>query len=152
MANRLLFAFILALLLAGAGLAQTASFTFQGKLNDGGIAANGTYQFEFKLFGANGEQVGQTLSDIPATVTNGIFTVNLDFGAESFDGSPRSLEIGVRLNGSGQNYRLLNPRQLIASTPYALRSLNANVAAQASNSLRLGGILAQQAEFWRNST
>jgi hypothetical protein len=144
MTNKLFFTFLSILLMAGAGLAQTASFTFQGKLNDSAVAANGTYQFQFKLFDAGGNQVGQTLADIPATVTNGIFTVNLDFGAESFDGSLRSLEIGVRLSGGGQNYTVLNPRQPIASTPYAVRSLNANAATTAVNSQNLGGLPAAQ--------
>ena len=53
--------------------AQGSAFVYQGKLQDGGTAANGTYQFEFRLFdaAAGGSQVGQTLSGIPATVTNG---------------------------------------------------------------------------------
>jgi hypothetical protein len=72
MANKLFFTFILVLFLAFSSAAQTASFTFQGKLNDGAIPANGTYQFEFKLFDANNNQVGQTLSDVSATVTNGL--------------------------------------------------------------------------------
>jgi hypothetical protein len=147
MTKKLFIALLSILFSAGAMHAQTAAFTFQGKLNDGGVAANGTYQFQFKLYDANGNQIGQTLSDIPASVTNGIFTVNLDFGAESFDGSPRALEIGVRLNGSGQNYTPLSPRQPIASTPYAVRSLNANAANTASvanNSLKLGDVPAEQ--------
>jgi hypothetical protein len=114
--------------------AQGSAFVYQGKLQDGGAAANGTYQFEFKLYDAvaGGNQVGQTLSDIPATVTSGIFTVNLDFGAASYTGAARFLEISVRLNGSGQPYTNLNPRQEITSAPYAVRALNANQANQAT--------------------
>ncbi len=126
--------------------AQTTGFVYQGKLSDGAQAANGTYQFEFKLFDAasGGNQVGQTISNLPATVANGIFAVNLDFGASSFDGSPRYLEISVRLNNSGQGYTLLTPRQAVTSTPYAVRSLNANQAETANNSANLGGIPAAQ--------
>jgi hypothetical protein len=68
---------LISLLSFGAtAFAQTASFTYQGKLTDGATAANGTYQFQFKLFDAasGGSQVGQTL-DLPATVTNGIFAL-----------------------------------------------------------------------------
>jgi hypothetical protein len=142
------FTFIIAVLLfAVVGVsAQMTSFTYQGKLNDGAIAANGTYQFEFKLFdaAAGGNQIGQTISNLPATVTSGIFAATLDFGAASFDGSPRFLEISVRLGGSGQPYTLLNPRQAVSSTPYAVRSLNANQATTADNSANLGGIPAAQ--------
>lgn len=135
------------LFLANAAFAQTSAFTFQGKLNENSNPANGTYQFQFKLYDANGVQVGSTLSDIPATVTNGIFAVSLDFGANSFDGSARTIEIAVRQNGTGQDYTVLNPRQSVTSTPYAIRSLNANqatTALQASNSQNLGGIPAAQ--------
>ncbi|HLM02658.1 MAG TPA: hypothetical protein VK400_16510, partial [Pyrinomonadaceae bacterium] len=129
-----------------AASAQTSAFVYQGKLQDGGIAANGTYQFEFKLFDAasGGNQIGSTISNLPATVTNGIFAVNLDFGAANFDGTARYLEIGVRLNGSNQPYTPLNPRQAVTSTPYAVRSLNANQATTANNSLNLGGVPANQ--------
>lgn len=147
MANKLFYTFIAVFFLASASWAQTTSFTFQGKLNDGAIPANGNYLFEFKLFGANGNQIGQTLSDVSATVTNGIFAVNLDFGAESFDGSPRLLEIGVRQSGSGQNYTVLNPRQPITSTPYAVKSLKseqANTAILANDATKLGNIPAAQ--------
>jgi hypothetical protein len=132
--------------------AQGTAFVYQGKLQDGAAAANGAYQFEFKLFDAasGGNQVGQTLSDIPATVTNGIFTVRIDFGAASYNGTARFLEIAVRLTGSGQAYTNLNPRQEIASTPYAVRALNANqsttadTANFATDAANLGGIAANQ--------
>jgi hypothetical protein len=129
--------------------AQGSAFVYQGKLTNGGAAANGTYQFEFKLFDAasGGGQVGPILSDFPATVTNGIFAVNLDFGAAAFDGAPRFLEISVRLNGSGQPYTLLNPRQAVTSTPYSVRSLNADQATTSitsNDSLKLGGVAANQ--------
>lgn len=103
---------------AATAFAQITSFTCQGKLNDGATAANGTYQFQFKLFdqASGGNQVGQTIANLPATVTSGIFALNLDFGAASFDGTARFLEVSVRLSG-GQSYTTLNPRQPITSTP-----------------------------------
>jgi hypothetical protein len=145
---------LLSLLSFGAtAFAQTTSFTYQGKLSDGATAANGTYQFQFRLYdtASGGSQIGQTL-DLPATVTNGIFAVNLDFGAASFDGAARFLEISVRQSG-GQSYTTLNPRQSVTSTPYAIRALNANqsnqsntanTATTADNAANLGGIAANQ--------
>jgi hypothetical protein len=131
--------------------AQTSAFVYQGKLNDGTLAANGTYQFEFKLFDSAaagaGSQIGNTLSNVTATVTNGIFSVNLDFGTNSFDGAARFLEIAVRLNDSGQNYTLLTPRQPITATPYAVKSLKANEAETANlanDATKLGSIPAAQ--------
>lgn len=137
---------VLILAFAFSAFAQTSAFVYQGKLQDNGAAANGTYQFEFKLYDAvsGGSQVGQTISNLPATVTNGIFAVNLDFGTPSFNGEARFLEIAVRLNGSGQAYTTLNPRQALTSTPYAVKSLNADNAVTSNNSLNLGGIAANQ--------
>jgi hypothetical protein len=59
----------------------------------------------------------------------GLFLAVLDFGSEAFDGSPRWLEIGVRTNGSGNDYTLLSPRQAIKAEPYATF---ANAAANAA--------------------
>ncbi len=149
MTNKLFYIFIAIIFLASTVSAQTTSFTFQGKLNDGAVAANGTYQFQFKLYDAatGGNQVGQTIADLPATVANGIFAVNLDFGAASYNGAARFIEVGVRLNGGGQPYTILNPRQAVASTPYSVKSLKsdeATTAVTANNSLNLGGIAASE--------
>ncbi|MCI0539999.1 MAG: hypothetical protein L0Z50_32740, partial [Verrucomicrobiales bacterium] len=65
-------------------------------------------------------------------VTEGAFTVTLDFGGVAiFDGSPRYLEIGVSKGGSP--YSTLDPRQKIASIPYAITSISAATAATALN-------------------
>ncbi len=62
--------------------AQTTSFTYQGRLTDGGAPANGTYDLEFKLYDAlmNGNLPGtpNTVSRPGVLVTNGGFTVQLD--------------------------------------------------------------------------
>ena len=63
------------ILAAGISLAQTSGFTYQGKLADGGSPANGSYQFECKLFddATDGNQVGPTQT-VVAAVQNGSFT------------------------------------------------------------------------------
>src|ERR1041385_2303704 len=78
---------------------QSNTFTYQGKLTDGAVPANGTYLMQFSLFDAQsgGNQIGPTLSfegnlGPPAIqVVNGIFTVQLDFGVPTppFDNTPR---------------------------------------------------------------
>src|SRR2546429_9817275 len=69
-------------LLATNASAQTTSFTYQGRLTDGGTPANGNYDLQITLFDSltSGAQVGstQTLNTVP--VSNGVFTVSLDFG------------------------------------------------------------------------
>jgi len=67
------------------------------------------------------------VSDV--TVTNGVFTVQIDFGvcASCFDGSVRFLEIAVKQH-LGSTFTTLGPRQPITSNPYAIRSLNSAAA------------------------
>jgi hypothetical protein len=60
-------------------------------------------------------------------VTNGLFTVTLDFGPTAFDGNPRWLDIGVRANGTGADYATLAPRQPVTPTPYAIHARNAGM-------------------------
>src|SRR5689334_1353075 len=105
--------------------AQTTSFAYAGTLNDNGSPAFGNYDFEFKLFDtlSAGTQQGATLQRLNVTVTNGAYTVTLDFGAAVFTGADRFLEISYRQAG-GSAFTVLSPRQQILSVPYALKSLN----------------------------
>ncbi len=98
------------------------SFTYQGRLTDGGGPANGSYDLRFILYDAEsgGAQVGTTVTKEEVGVTGGLFTVGLDFGIGAFDGSARWMEIAVRLGASTGTYTVLSPRQAIGSTPYAL--------------------------------
>ena len=121
---------LLALLLSTTVTAQTTTFTYQGKLADTGTPSNGSYDFDFKLFDelTGGTGVGSALVN-GVSVTNGIFTVNLDFGVcpACFSGANRFLEISVRPSGSGP-FTTLSPRQQVTSAPYAIKSQNATSA------------------------
>ena len=103
--------------------AQGTAFTYQGRLNNGGYPANGSYDLTFALFDAvsGPAQVGTTLTKSPTAVSNGLFTVTLDFGNQ-FPGAARWLEIGVRTNGGG--FTALAPRQALTSAPYAITAGN----------------------------
>lgn len=107
--------------------AQTPAFNYQGALNADGSPASGTYDLEFRLFDAasNGSQVGPTLLADDLAVNDGLFSIDLDFGLEVFDGGARWLEIGVRPGTSSEDFTTLTPRQPITSAPYSLRSLQA---------------------------
>ncbi len=106
--------------------AQTTAFNYQGKLNDGGNAANGSFQMEFKLFDAlaGGNQIGATIANSSVSVAQGVFAVTLDFGANAFSGADRFLEIAVKRN-AGDAFTTLAPRQKFASVPFAIHSLDA---------------------------
>ncbi len=139
------FIFLLAGLLVAK--AQTASFTYQGKLTDNLVAANGSYQMQFALFdaAAGGNQIGATMTYPAVQVSNGIFTVALDFGANAFSGASRFLQISV-FSTTTSSFVVLNPRQSVTSAPYAIKALNsttaqtAQTAQTAENSNNLGGI------------
>jgi hypothetical protein len=84
-----------------AAFAQGTAFTYQGRLNDGANPANGSYDFQLYLRDAvsGGNPVGATNTASEIGVTNGLFTVTLDF-SNQFPGADRWLEIGVRTNGA----------------------------------------------------
>lgn len=100
--------------------AQGTAFTYQGRLNDGTNAATGNYDLSFAIFNAmtGGTQQGGGLTNAPTAVSNGLFTVMLDFGNQ-FTGGDRWLEIAVRTNGGGA-FTTLAHRQPLTPTPYAV--------------------------------
>jgi hypothetical protein len=120
--------------LASGARAQGTAFTYQGRLNDAGAPANGIYDLEFRIFDAvsgGAGQVGGALTNTATPVSNGLFTVVLEFGAGIFNGANRWLQIGVRTNGGG-SFAALNQRQAFSATPYAIMA--GNVSGVISNS------------------
>ncbi|MDM7920763.1 MAG: hypothetical protein QUS14_00570 [Pyrinomonadaceae bacterium] len=139
---------IFALAFVQTGIGQTNDFSYQGSLNISGQPATGSYDMEFALFDSlsGGLQTGSTLTRTNVVVSNGVFTVTLNFGSV-FTGAARFLEIRVRPAGGGA-YTLLTPRQAVSSSPYAVRSAssaNADVAATATN------LNNQPASFYTNA-
>jgi hypothetical protein len=99
------------------------AFTYQGRLSDGGVPANGTYDLRFTLFdaAAGGAQVGPVVTVDDVAVAGGLFTVPLDFGP-AFAGSKRWLEVAVRPGASTGTYTPLGSRQELTPTPNAVFS------------------------------
>ena len=100
--------------------AQSTAFTYQGRLDDGAGPATGSYDLTFALYDAASgpAQVAGTLTNTATLVSNGLFTVTLDFGNQ-FPGADRWLEIAVRTNGAAL-FTTLDPRQRITAAPYAV--------------------------------
>ncbi len=114
---------------AGAAYAQTAvgtGFTYQGRLEEGGLPANGDYDFQARLFddAVAGTQIGITLMANDLPVVDGLFGTFMDFGAAAFTTEARWLELSVRPGASTGAYTTLTPRQRIRPAPLAIRSLN----------------------------
>jgi hypothetical protein len=110
------------------GAALSSAFTYQGRLLNGGAAGNGTYDFEFTLHSLPTGGVLTAgpirLEDVP--VTNGLFTVELDFGASAFASDARWLAMGVRVGASNSvPFFPLPTRQALTAVPQAQFALAA---------------------------
>ena len=131
----ILFALLLLVGAAHNAFAQTTEFSYQGRLNEGAAPVNASYDFEFRLFSVESGGAALAIIQRPGvTVTNAVFSVALDFGA-NFDGAPRFLEIAVKPAASGSGFQTLAPRQRINSTPYAIRSLSSTNTENVGNLL-----------------
>ena len=105
---------------AAQALVGTA-FTYQGRLNHQGEPANGGSDFQFELFdfAEGGVPLAGTLEMHNIQVTDGLFTVQLDFQDNVFNGDARWLQIGVKRTEQGGPFTSLSPRQVLTPTPYA---------------------------------
>lgn len=101
------------------------TFTYQGLLAEGGGRFSGVADIRFTLFDAAtaGTQVGPTLTAAGVMVTDGLVTIDLDFGAAAFNGDARWLEVEVATASSGNQFERLTPRQAVRPAPYAQREL-----------------------------
>lgn len=103
--------------------AQTA-FPFTGKLVISGVSVTGSYDFQFKLYTAasGGTQVGATLTRLGVAVSNGNYTVTLDFGADSFGSAPLYVQALDRKSGT-TTYTNISGRLQVAQR-FAILSAN----------------------------
>jgi hypothetical protein len=112
------------------------AISYSGRLEQAGQPASGVYDLVFALFGTNvtGTALAAPITNTAVTLSNGQFSVLLDFGHEVFDGRALWLEIGVRTNGSGV-FTLLTPRQVLRPVPYAHFALNARLQGDYTNAV-----------------
>jgi hypothetical protein len=100
-------------------------FTYQGRLRDGDEPVNGTCDMAFRLFdgiGPGDRPVGDPIS-LKVPVSDGLFTVELDFGSTAFRGDARWLDVTVQCPGDKEPTNL--GRQELTAVPYALYALEA---------------------------
>jgi hypothetical protein len=128
---------LVAAFLALPALAQAplgSAWTYQGVLTQNGDAVNQPADFRFSLWNAPvaGTQVGPTIvfdggagNQPPIDLDQGVFTTQLDFGFDVFNGNAIWLQIGVRAPHDPtdtQSYTTLTPRQPLTAAPYALQT------------------------------
>lgn len=105
------------------------AWTYQGRLMDANVPADGPYDLQFALFPdpvLNIGQIGPPIDVNDIDIIDGYFTVELDFGNAAFGGDARWLQIGIRPWDSEERHTILSPRQEVTPTPYALYAKNAN--------------------------
>src|SRR5437588_271140 len=68
-----------------------SGFSYQGRLTESGSPANGQSDFDFGLYDAStgGGQVSSLVTVTNQLVSDGLFTVQLDFGLLAFQGEAR---------------------------------------------------------------
>ena len=121
---------LLLILMSSLAVAQTplgnlvSEITYQGQLHENGLPVNGTCDFIFELWdiesGGTEELASQRIDVV--SLTDGLFTVGLNFDLRYFDGNQRWLEIQVDCSGRGV-FETLSPRQLLTAAPYAFNAL-----------------------------
>src|SRR5438445_5760716 len=82
--------------------AQGTAFTYQGRLNDHGSPTTGSYDLLLTIYDSAsnpGTVIAGPLTNSATAMTEGLFTITVDFGASVFPGPPRWLEIALRTNG-----------------------------------------------------
>jgi hypothetical protein len=116
--------------------AQGTAFTYQGQLQNNGSLASGTYNLTFALFtnSTAGTPVAGPVTNSAVVITNGLFTVAIDFGPGPWNGQTNWLQIGVETNGASP-FTPLAPRQKLTPTPYAIYAENANTASNLSGTV-----------------
>jgi hypothetical protein len=100
-----------------------SAFTYQGQLQLNGQPLTTECTFVFSLWDAlsGGTQHGDSVELNDVVVTNGLFTVQLDFGGAALVSGNRWLQTAVGCEG-GPMLGTLSPRQPLTSAPYAYRA------------------------------
>lgn len=123
----------LALLLAAGVLAGHAAhaappvdtrFTYQGRLSEDGVLANGTYDILFSVYSvASGGGALAIYSANDVTVTNGLFQTEVNFPQSVYSGAKLFMQVEVRPGASVGAYSILGARQELLAVPFATKTL-----------------------------
>lgn len=125
---RIFLVLVVSLLFAANGWAEpiTTTFSYQGRLEQAGLSANGLFDFRVVAFDSVefGNQVGPVVVLEDVEVLDGLVNLDVDLGSEVFSGERRWVQIEVRAGSSTGTFTTLNPRQEIKAGPYTLHSKN----------------------------
>ncbi len=102
------------------GLAQAATFTYHGSLQDSGKPAEGSYDLELTLYtsASGGHTIGGPLVLYKVPVHQGSFSTQADFGSLADIAGTVWLEVKVRSAGSGE-FAVLSARAPVSAADTA---------------------------------
>lgn len=98
-------------------------FSYAGRLVINGSPASGVYDLKFELFDGTSSTVALARFLVgDRTVTNGQYTVVINFGADAFNGQARWLQASWRQGSSTGDYTVAGARQQLLPVPNAIYS------------------------------
>jgi hypothetical protein len=105
-----------------AGIAAADPVTYQGRLDDNGVAVDGMAALSFTVWDAptGGSLVGGPYLFVNHPVEDGLFTVTLDIDPEVLRNGGEFLEVAV-------NFTTLAPRQRLTSAPFSANTRGIDV-------------------------
>lgn len=140
-------AFGFSVLRADAQAPLETGFVYQGQLMESGAPADGLYDVRILLYDSatGGALVAGPICSEDVAVVDSLITIPIDFGAAAFNGDSRWLQISVRRDtglscASSSGFTMLNPRQPVTATPYALAlrlPYEASASVQSGSPLRI---------------
>ena len=139
---RILFSTLL-MVVSAAVLGQVSTaFTYQGELVHDGNLADGTFDFEFALYtqALDGVVFAGPTTVEDAVVSDGLFAVEIDFGAQVFGITDQWLEVRVRQGGQSGGFTTLSPRQKITPAPLAMNAQSVEFDAVGTGQIADGSV------------
>ena len=123
----------------------TTAFTYQGELEQGGVPASGSHDFEFRLYdqASGGTPFAGPVNAEDVLVDGGLFATEVDFGMNVFGLMDLWLEIRVREGASTDGFTTLVPRQKLNPAPLAQHALNVEPNAVGPTQLAPGAVAAE---------
>lgn len=137
---------IIAASTATVSAAPSTSVNYQGLIRQNNALVNGSLEFRFSLWDSqslgSGSQIGGSIQ-ASVDVEQGLFSADLDFGAQAYGQEDRWLQIEVREPGDA-TYTAMGERQRLSASPFALQTRG--IFVNAEGAVETSGIQIQKTD------